>query len=247
MSEGEAVPCMDGRRVLVVQHVGVEGPGRLGEWLAERGWELDVRDVEAGDRLPADLGDHHALLVLGGFMSVHDRDRYPHLVRTEELLRRAVAGDIPVLGICLGGQLLASALGGKVTRNPVREIGPDRVALTDAGRADPLFTGLPAEIPVFQWHGETFSDLPPGAAWLASSPACAHQAFRVGRRAYGVQFHFEVTEAMVAAWAEAYADELRAARGLTPEQLVDEFRATAPAVAAAGSRLAANLLALWAG
>ncbi len=242
----QGVKSLGGRRALVVQHVGIEGPGRLEGWLAEGGWVLEVRDVERGDGLPESLGGYDALVVLGGFMSVHDREQYPHLARTEDLLRQAVARDVPVLGLCLGGQLLASALGGRVTRNPVREIGPDRVTLTAAGRADPLFAGCPAELPVFQWHGETFAELPPGAVWLASSPACRHQAFRVGRRAYGLQFHFEVTEEMVADWARRYEGELRQARGLAPEGLVAEFRRQAAAIAAAGGRLARNLLALWA-
>lgn len=235
---------MGERRALVIQHVAIEGPGRLADWLGRAGWALDVRDVERGDRLPRRVDGYGALLVLGGFMSVHDRDAFPHLEGTEDLLRQAVARDLPVLGLCLGGQLLASALGGRVTRNPTREIGVDRVTLTEAGRADPLFAGCPPELPVFQWHGETFAELPAGAAWLASSPACRHQAFRVGSRAYGLQFHFEVTDAMVADWARAYEGELRQARGLAPAELVAEFRRQAAAVEAAGALLAGNLLAL---
>ncbi len=233
------------RTVLVVQHVGIEGPGRLGAWLEEAGWRLDVRDVEGGAALPEGLGGHAALVVLGGFMSVHDGDRYPHLGRTEALLRQAVAAGLPALGLCLGGQLLASALGGRVEPNPVREIGPGTVHLTEAGRADPLFAGLPADLPVFQWHGETFSELPPGAVLLATSPACHHQAFRVGERAYGFQFHFEVDEPMVGAWARAYAEELRADRGLAPDELVAEYRGRAAALERAGAALARNLLTLW--
>lgn len=99
---------------------------------------------------------------------------------------------------------------------------------------------------MFQWHGETFAALPPGAAWLASSPACRHQAFRVGRRAYGLQFHFEVTETMVGEWAEAYEDELRAVRALPPASLVGKFRPAAAAIEEVGARLAANLTRLWA-
>lgn len=229
----------------MVQHVGIEGPGLLGQWLTAAGWNLDVRNAGAGDALPPDLSGYGAILVMGGFMSVHDRDRYPHLARTEELLRQAVARDVPALGICLGGQLLASALAGEVTRNPEPEIGVGTVMLTAAGRADPLLAGLPEELPVFQWHGETFSTLPPGATLLAWSPACRHQAFRVGRRGYGLQFHFEVTEEMVAAWAEAYEAELRAARGIAPEALCAEFRRSSGAVAAAGARLARNLARIW--
>lgn len=236
-----------GRRALVVQHVDIEGPGRLEEWLAAAGWELDVRRLDAGARLPPTMAGHAALVVLGGFMSVHDRGAYPHLAQTEELLRQAVALDLPVLGLCLGGQLLAAALGGRVTRNPVPEIGASRVTLTEEGRADPLFAGCPPELPVFQWHGETFSTLPAGGALLATSPACRHQAFRVGRRAYGLQFHFEVTEEMVAAWARAYADELARARGLAPAALVAEYRRAAGEVAAAGELLGRNLQRLLGG
>ncbi len=240
MTEGAGPPT-----VLVVQHVTIEGPGRLETWLGEAGWRLDVRNVESGASLPRSLAGYGALVVLGGSMSVHDADRYPHLQQTEELLRLAVAADLPVLGICLGGQLLASALGGRVEPNAVREIGPGTIRLTKEGRADPLFAGLPAELPVFQWHGETFSVLPPGGVLLAGSAACRHQAFRVGRRAYGLQFHFEVDEPMVCAWAEAYAEELRADRGLAPEELAAEHRLAAPAIEATGAALASRLLAVW--
>lgn len=228
------------RTALVVQNVDIEGPGLLAGWLGEGGWSLDVRRPYAGEALPADLDGHAGLIVLGGPMSVHDQADFPHLARAEDLVRLAVARGLPTLGVCLGAQLIAKALGARVAPNRVKEIGVDRVRLTPAGAADPLFFGLGPEVPVFQWHGDTF-DLPPGAVLLAESPACRHQAFRLGTRAYGLQFHLEVTEGMVASWADAYREELLAHDGRTPEDLAAAFRAASPALKGAAAVFARNL------
>lgn len=233
------------RTALVVQNVDIEGPGLLAEWLGAAGWRLDVRRAFAGDPLPPDLEGHGGLVVLGGFMSVHDQADFPHLARAEDLIRLAVARGLPTLGVCLGAQLIAKAFGARVAPNRVKEIGVDRVTLTAAGAADPLFAGLGPEVPVFQWHGDTF-DLPPGGVLLAESPACRHQAFRLGPNAYGLQFHLEVTEDMVAAWAQAYREELLAHDGRTPEALVAAFRAASPALDAAAAALARNLARVFA-
>jgi GMP synthase-like glutamine amidotransferase len=130
-------------------------------------------------------------------MSVNDDLAY--LRREEEYIRQAIARGVPVLGICLGAQLIAHALGAPVRRNPVKEIGWFDVTATPAGRSDPVFEGFGERECVFHWHGETF-DLPPGAALLASSERCRNQAFRVGSAVYGMQFHLEVTPQMIAAW-----------------------------------------------
>ena len=126
-------------------------------------------------------------------------DDLPYLRHEIEILSRAIHEGRPVLGICLGAQLIAKAAGARVYRNPRKEIGWFEIRLTESGAADPLFAGVPPAETVFHWHGETF-DLPPGAAWLASSDYCRHQAFRLGRAVYGLQFHLEVTPAMIAQW-----------------------------------------------
>ena len=136
---------------------------------------------------------------MGGPMSANDP--LPGLAEELGLIRRAVIEGMPLLGICLGSQLIAKALGARVYRNRELEIGWEPVHLTDAGRADPLFSGLASPLMLFHWHGETF-DLPEGAERLAWSAKCRHQAFRYGRSVYGLQFHPEVTSAMIADWCE---------------------------------------------
>ena len=127
-----------------------------------------------------------------------------------------------MLGICLGAQLLAKALGARVYRNPQKEIGWDSVEVTAAGQADPLFMGLGAVVPVFQWHGDAF-ELPAGATLLASSARCAHQAFRYGDRVYGLLFHLEVTSEAIQSWLDAFAKEVRSLRGqVAPAQIIAE-------------------------
>ena len=132
-------------------------------------------------------------------MNVDETEKYPFLAAEIEWIRQAVAARLPVLGICLGSQLLAKACGAKVFSNPVKEIGWYVIQVTPEGEDDPLFGDCGRSIEVFQWHGDTF-DLPPGAVHLAQSPLCKHQAFRVGESAYGLQFHMEMTAAMVDDW-----------------------------------------------
>lgn len=144
-------------------------------------------------------------------MGVYERDRYPFIDAEAELVRQAVSRDIPILGICLGSQIVADALGGRVTKHSAKEIGAMTVTLTPDGTGDPLFQALDPLVPVFQWHGDTFS-IPPGAVRLASSPITPNQAFRHGRATYGIQFHLEVTLEMVSAWLAEYAAEIASER-----------------------------------
>jgi GMP synthase-like glutamine amidotransferase len=140
-----------------------------------------------------------ALIVLGGAMGANDDHLHPFLVELKGLIRRVVAAGIPYLGICLGGQLLAAALGAKVSSGQWEEIGVRTVSLTVAGSSDPLFRGLSGDFATFQWHHDSFA-IPAGGVLLATSAACPHQAFRVGSSAWGLQFHPEVTEGIIRDW-----------------------------------------------
>ncbi|MBW3623382.1 MAG: glutamine amidotransferase [Armatimonadetes bacterium] len=200
--------------LLVLRHVEWQGPGLLAEVAAVRGIEVRIAD------LPHDLprwpepADYAALVVLGGPMSVNDTQRYNWLKDEIRLLRRCMDEHLPLLGIGLGAQLLAAACGAKVLPGGQKEIGWGEVKLLPAGRNEPLFTGLPNRLPVFHWHGDTF-DLPPDSRLLASSALYPHQAFRVGDRWYGLQFHLELTEGMPQAWAKEHAAELERTGGPT--------------------------------
>ncbi len=180
-------------RWAVVQHVEFEGPGLIGEVAAEHGVVLDVQRMDLGHRLPEaeQLPELGGLVVLGGPMGALDDAEHPHLAQERALLAAAVALDLPVLGICLGAQLLAAALGAPVFRGDAPEIGFGHVSLTHDGQSDPVLGGVGPHPPVLHWHADTF-DLPAGATRLASTPAYPNQAFRVGRSAYGLQFHLEV-------------------------------------------------------
>ncbi len=189
-------------RVLAFRHVPFEGAGLIVPVLESHNIGLDYADLYVpGTRLP-DVSKYDGLIVLGGPMSANDDLDY---LRAEmEMLRAEVTRGRPVLGICLGAQLLARALGPSVRRNPVKEIGWYQIECTAAASADPLLGGVSRET-VFHWHGETF-DLPPGAQLLASSERCRHQAYRVGQSAYGFQFHLEVTPEMIADWCQQDAN-----------------------------------------
>lgn len=200
-------------QVLVIQHVACEGPGLLRETLERQGWTLDVRRMDVPEAvLPESLDSYDAFVILGGPMGAYEEEVYPYLRQVQMLIRNAVSVRLPTLGICLGAQLIARALGAEVTPNPVKEIGWYEVGLTPVGRLVPLFVKMPPSFPVFQWHSDTFT-LPKGAFLLARSEACANQAFvygasTTGGYAWGLQFHLEVTPEMIEQWAASYADEL---------------------------------------
>jgi len=186
-------------RVLVVQNDVSDPAGPLGEWLTEAGVELHT---VAGPDVPDDLAGYAGLVVLGGSMGATDDARFPWLARVRALLRQAVTDEIPALAICLGGQLLAVAHGGRVEPSPdAEEFGALLIAKRSAAANDPLFRTMPITPDVIQWHFDAITALPPGAVHLASSPTCENQAFRLGRFAWGLQFHIETTPALVRSWA----------------------------------------------
>jgi GMP synthase-like glutamine amidotransferase len=186
-------------RTLVLQHIACEPPGVFEDVLRERDAELHRVELDEGDRLP-DWRGFDAIVAMGGPMSVNDETELPWLEDEKRLIADAVRAGTPFWGVCLGVQLLAAALGARVYPGPEPEVGLLPVTPTEEGRADPVFTTLPAELVTLQWHGDTF-DLPDGATRLASSPAYENQAFRF-ERAYGVQFHLEVSAEMAGEWAE---------------------------------------------
>lgn len=184
-------------RVVAFRHVPFEGLGLIQPVLEEHGISIECADLfQPGHPVP-DVAAAAGLIFMGGPMSANDD--LPYLRQEIELIRDAAGRGQPVLGVCLGSQMIAKALGARVYRNPVKEVGWFPVHPTQAGMRDPLLSALdPAEM-VLHWHGETF-DLPAGAEWLAYSELCRNQAFRVGAHVYGLQFHLEVTPAMIADW-----------------------------------------------
>ena len=182
--------------VLILQHLSSDGPAYLATWLQREGLAYDVRDAEAGQSYPAHMGEHGALAVLGGEMSANDS--LPMLRQAETLILDAMARGIPVIGHCLGGQLMARALGARVGPSPAPEIGWHTMRLQPTALATAWF-GEVAEPTVFQWHEEAFA-LPAGATGLACSDACPHQAFAIGPH-LAMQFHVELDEEKLRRWA----------------------------------------------
>ncbi len=174
-------------RILASEHVPFETPGLIGVWARTRGHQVIPCRMHAGETLPA-APDFDFYVSMGGPMGVSDAERIPFLSQEMELMRRMVSEDKPVLGVCLGAQLLAAAMGARVYNNPHREIGWMPVKKTANA---PAFAKFPETLPVLHWHGDTF-DLPPGAVHVLESEACKNQAFTV-RRAVGLQFHLEMT------------------------------------------------------
>jgi GMP synthase-like glutamine amidotransferase len=180
------------KNALVLQHAPYEGPGAIRPLLRRRGFCVQTCHVYREPALPTTFWD--LIVLMGGPMNVDEEDRYPWLVAEKKFLTRCLDQRVPLLGICLGGQLLARVLGAPVTRNPEREIGWFDIVRDPAALAHPLGQHWPERCEVFHWHGDTFA-LPDGATLLASSQACAHQAFAYGNHVLALQFHPELTEA----------------------------------------------------
>jgi GMP synthase (glutamine-hydrolysing) len=172
--------------------------GSLIEWFRE--FQIPVRTIRPymGDILPP-IPEVSALIILGGAMGVHDYSLYSYLLAVRSYIQQSVVREVPLLGICLGGQLLADALGATVHSQKNGEMGLHSIEVLGSATSDPLFLELPKVFTAFQWHNDSF-EIPDGAVCLASSPGCAHQAFRYGVNQYGLQFHPEVTRNIVASW-----------------------------------------------
>jgi GMP synthase-like glutamine amidotransferase len=202
-------------RAHILQHVPFEGAGAISEWLAARGAEVSYTRFFESDDLP-DPAALDLLVVMGGPMSVNDEAQFPWLVAEKGFIARAIAHGVAVLGICLGAQLIASAHGAPVFRNAHKEIGWFDIVADEVPGGTFSF---PARATVLHWHGETF-DLPPGAHRLASSTACANQAFQLGERAIGLQFHLEMTPESLQALVSKCRDELRPAPFIQDEATI---------------------------
>lgn len=202
-------------KIIVLQHLDVEHPGIFRDFLRADGLTWDTVEVEAGEAIP-DLEPYDLMMVMGGPQDVWQEDIYPWLIAEKAAIRRFVVDmKRPYLGICLGHQLLACAVGGEVGPGTSPEVGVHDVTKTAAGKSDALLSGVADTEPVLQWHGAEVKSVPQGATILASSPACAIQAFRYGNHAWGLQYHIEATSSTVDDWAAIpeYARALEKAIG----------------------------------
>ena len=223
---------MSANRTLVIENDPTDDARRLGAWLTEGGLDLEVCRPHAGDPLPGALDGYAALVVLGGEQHAYPgpdgTPGAPWFASLEGLLRKAVRYDVATLAVCLGAQLLATAHAGTVERSAAGpEIGPRLVARRDAAERDALWAPVPLGPDVLQWHLDEITELPRGATLLAASTYHPHQAFRLGTRAWGVQFHLECDTAMLADWAATSPAEL-ADLGIDPEGLIEACDAIMP-------------------
>jgi GMP synthase-like glutamine amidotransferase len=199
-------------RFLVFQHIAIEHPGIFRDFFAADGIQWDAVELDEGEAIPSLEGPnsvhYDALWVMGGPMDVWEETEHPWLKAEKQAIKEWVqVRGKPYMGLCLGHQLLGSALGGKVGKMPKAEVGILDIDLTEAGRADPLFAGIASPFQALQWHGAAVLEAPEGAVILGSSPVCANQAMRIGDLAYGLQCHTELTARTVGEWGEvpAYA------------------------------------------
>lgn len=224
-------------RIHALQHVAFEGLGHIGQWAADRGHSVALTRLYAGDPLPR-LAEVDRLVIMGGPMNIYEDDRYPWLPAERLFIRQAVEAGKSAVGICLGAQLLANALGSKVVAGEHKEIGWWPIRLTEAGYRCGFLEGLPAQPTVFHWHGDTFA-IPAGAIHLAASEGCHSQAFLFDNRILGLQFHLESTPETVQALLDHCRDELVPGRYI---QAVVEIGAADSELFTGINRLLATLL-----
>jgi GMP synthase (glutamine-hydrolysing) len=215
------------KRVLFIQNGEQDAPGLFAKVLLDLGVALDIVNAGCGESTPVDLDPWAGIAVGGGGMSAYETERYPFLRDEENLIRSARAAGKPLLGMCLGAQLMAGALGGKVFPNRAKEIGFYDVRFTPAAESDALWKGASTFQPV-QWHGDTFS-LPPGAVLLASSDLTEHQLFRLDETSYGLQFHLEIDEPILTEMIET-DDGWLPQNGVDPRQFLRDARVALPKV-----------------
>ena len=237
-------------RFLVLQHLDIEHPGIFRKFFRERGIAWDAIELDRSEAIP-DMSEYDALAVFGGPMDVWDEDQHPWLVAEKAAIRKWVHElKRPFLGVCLGHQLLVASLDGTVSKMLVPEVGIVYISLTQAGRNDPLMAGVPILSRVLQWHGAEVSRLPSGAVVLAKNDACAIQALRVGKHAYGLQYHVEIEPETVSVWKNVpeYAAALTQLLGPAGRTLLERSaRKEMPQLNAVASTLCDNFQRIVAG
>lgn len=207
--------------LLAILHAAQEGLGTIDPFLRSENIPVEICHTYLGNALPLSIKPYAGLIVMGGAMNVDETEKYPFLKTECELIRKAVESDKPVLGICLGAQLLAKALGSRVYPGHQKEVGWQPIFLTDAGCKDPVFSAFTdsKSQPVFHWHGDTF-ELPKNSALLASSEQYPNQAFSYKNNAYGLQFHIEITHDMIRQWVKADQEWLKSAPLKSPPESI---------------------------
>lgn len=226
---------------LIIKHIDIEGPGTFGDFLIEKGVPFRIVELGGGQKLPADLKGINAVVVLGGPMNVYEEDKYPFLKEENLFIQRVLEAQIPYFGICLGSQLLAKAAGARVVQSPVKEIGWYYVELTSDGNEDMFFQGFKEDEYIYHWHGDMF-EIPHNGVLLASGSGCPNQAFRVGKNAYGIQFHVEVTDRSIKEWCDEYSANDLPGRKEHCEAMLKDYKENKQTFNRQASRLYENFL-----
>lgn len=205
--------------IIVLKNVEHEGPGLIDSFFAAKGYEVRIIELSEGDLLPRKYDQIDAMFVMGGPMNVYEKNKYPFLQKEEAFVKKAVELGVPVMGVCLGAQLMAKAFGAKVLKASEKEIGWGFVELNETGKSDKLFAGLGEELAVFQWHEDMFEV--PGLGVLLGRSEICNQVFKLGERSFALQFHIEVTPDIISSWVrntrEISKDDIKVIKSKTKE------------------------------
>ncbi len=211
--------------ILFIKHIDIEGPGTLGDFLRKKKIPFKIIELGLGEVLPQNLKGIKAVVVLGGPMNVYQEKEFPFLREEDVFIQEVLKMEIPYLGICLGSQLLSKACGAKVVKSPVKEIGWYKIQLTATGEKDPFLKGFDSRVEIFHWHEDMFQ-IPQDGVLLAAGAGCPHQAFRVGKNAYGIQFHIEITDKSIKEWSDEYCQKDLPGRKKHCQEMLNVYRRT---------------------
>ena len=211
--------------IYIIEHVAVEGPGTIENYLRKKEIPFKTIGLYRGDSFPASLKDVTAVICMGGPMNVYEEDKFPFLKEENKFIQKVLKNKIPYLGVCLGSQLLAKAVGTKVVKSPVKEVGWFNVDLRKEAKNDPLFKDVPPKFDVYHWHEDMF-EIPQDGVFLATGDGCPHQAFRIGKNAYGIQFHIEITDRSIKEWSDEYCQKDFPGRKEKCEEMMAVYRRT---------------------
>jgi len=225
--------------ITVFQHGEMDTPGRLGMTFRDHGYDLDIRRLDQGAGVPSDFENVEGVIVLGGAQNTDES--HPWMAAEKTFIAGAHERMLPIIGVCLGAQLVAEALGGKVAKMGQREAGLGDVDINPSAHGDTVLAGIAWKSMQFHWHEYEVTELPPGAQLLASSDACKVQAFRAGMRTYGFQYHFECDRSMIDAYVNASRGDLHSA-GVTSEEFAKQCDEHYGMLARLGDRLCLNIV-----
>ncbi len=230
--------------ILIIKNCTAEGPGIITVVLDRNNQTYKIIDLEKKDTLPENVNKYKGYIILGGTMNVYEQEKYPFLKAEELMIKKIIESDLPLLGICLGAQMLTKSVGDTVDLDSCKEVGWTEIELTETGANDKIFSGIERSFNVFQWHSDTFH-IPKNGTRLATGSKCKNQAFKIKTNIYAFQFHIEVTADIVKNWLGSYTTEKNDKLAINPDEVFSDTEKYIDKSVETGIKIIENFIKLW--